>query len=87
MSDAIITAIITSAVTLIGVILNSRAQYSKTMAEIQRQSELSDHKLSEKIAVIDTEITELTREVRQHNEFARRMPVLEEKVSHLEKGA
>ena len=32
-------------------------------------------------AVTDTKLEELTREVREHNNFARRMPVLEEKVA------
>lgn len=31
-------------------------------------------------AVTETRLEELTREVREHNNFARRMPVLEEKV-------
>lgn len=31
-------------------------------------------------AVTETRLDELTREVREHNNFARRMPVLEEKV-------
>ena len=31
-------------------------------------------------AVTDEKITELTREVREHNNFARRMPVVEEQV-------
>ena len=31
-------------------------------------------------AVTDTKITELTREVRQHNNFAQRMPVVEEQI-------
>lgn len=31
-------------------------------------------------AVTDTKLEELTREVRQHNDFAQRVPVLEEKV-------
>ena len=31
-------------------------------------------------AVTDTKIDELTREVRQHNNFAQRVPVLENKV-------
>ena len=34
-------------------------------------------------AVIDVKIEELTREVREHNGFAKRLPVLEEKVSNL----
>ena len=31
-------------------------------------------------AVTDTKIDELTREVREHNNFARRMPVVEEQI-------
>lgn len=31
-------------------------------------------------AVIDTKLEALTREVREHNNFARRMPVVEEKI-------
>ena len=31
-------------------------------------------------AVMDERITELTREVREHNNFAKRMPVVEEQI-------
>ena len=31
-------------------------------------------------AVTETKLTELTREVREHNNFARRMPVVEEQI-------
>ena len=34
-------------------------------------------------AVTDTKIEELTREVREHNNFAKRMPVVEEKIENL----
>ena len=36
-------------------------------------------------AVTETKIEELTREVREHNNFARRVPVMEEKVDNIEK--
>ena len=39
------------------------------------------------ITVIDTNITkieELTREVREHNNFAKRMPVVENEIKHLQ---
>lgn len=68
MSDAIVTALITAGVTLIGVILNTRTQYAKVMAEMDKHQ-----------AVTDTKLEELTREVRAHNEFAQRIPILEEK--------
>lgn len=35
-------------------------------------------------AVTDTKIEELTREVREHNNFARRMPVVENEIKHIE---
>jgi hypothetical protein len=34
-------------------------------------------------AVTDTKIEELTREVREHNNFARRMPVVESRIEHI----
>ena len=36
-------------------------------------------------AATDTKIEELTREVREHNNFARRMPVVEEKIGYIER--
>ena len=36
-----------------------------------------------KQAVTDTKIEELTREVREHNNFARRMPVVENDIKHI----
>ena len=58
MTESIIVAIITAAVTLVGVLISN----GKTTA------------------VMDTKIVELTREVREHNNFARRMPVVEEQI-------
>ena len=58
MPETIITALITGAVTLMGVLIsNSKSQ-----------------------AVTDTKLEELTREVREHNNFAKRMPVVEEQI-------
>lgn len=36
-------------------------------------------------AITDTKIDELTREVREHNNFAQRMPVVENDIKHIEK--
>ena len=35
-------------------------------------------------AVMETKVEELTREVREHNHFARRMPVVEEQIKVLD---
>ena len=56
--ETIIAAVITGAITLIGVLIaNSQTQ-----------------------AVMETKVDELTREVREHNNFAKRMPVVEEQI-------
>lgn len=42
------------------------------------------HKLEVAQAVTDTKIEELTREVREHNNFAKRMPAVENEIKHIE---
>jgi vacuolar-type H+-ATPase subunit D/Vma8 len=58
MSEAIIVAVITGALSLLGVLIAN----SKTSA------------------VMETKIQMLTEEVREHNQFAKRMPVVEEQI-------
>lgn len=67
-------SIIASASSLVGVLIsNSRANQ-----KYQRQFEIAQ-------AVMKNDIEELTREVREHNNFARRMPVVEEQIKMLHK--
>ena len=81
MSDAIIVAIITGVFAVIGQLLISRSNTKDVFAKLDKQSELSDANLKAELqkyqAVTDTKIEELTREVRAHNEFATRIPLLE----------
>lgn len=65
----VISAAITGVLTLIGVII--------TVIGGNRQIQ---HKLETSQAVTDCKIDELTREVREHNNFAKRMPVVEEQI-------
>jgi Tfp pilus assembly protein PilN len=44
-----------------------------------------EHELDKHNAVQDTKLEELTREVRQHNDFAIKIPVIEQRVTALEK--
>lgn len=67
--EAITVAIISGGLTLIGVIITTMSSNKK----IEKQ-------LSIQQAVTDTKIEELTREVREHNNFAQRVPVLEEQM-------
>ena len=69
MVDAIVVALITGGVSLIGVIITNLAG--------QRRPE---QRMATAQAVTDTKIEELTREVRAHNNFAQRVPVLEEQI-------
>lgn len=66
---AVIAAVITGVLSLVGVIVSNLLNQRKT-----------DETLRTSQAVTDTKIEELTREVREHNNFARRMPVVEEKI-------
>lgn len=67
--NEIVIAIITSLSTIVGVMITSRTNSNKI------QNEIRTHQ-----AVTDEKIDNLTAEVREHNNFARRMPVVEEQV-------
>jgi TolA-binding protein len=69
MSEAIVVALITGSLSLIGVVVSNLATAKKNA------SALHTHQ-----AVTDTKLEELTREVRTHNHFAQRMPVVEEQI-------
>ena len=84
MSESIIVALITGGLALIGVIYNGKRSTAELFAKLDKQSEVNDQRLDAKLekyqAVTDTKIDELTREVRKHNNFAERLPVIEEQI-------
>lgn len=67
--EAIIGAVITGGLALLGVIITNISSNKKIENNLKTQQ-----------AVTDTKIEELTREVRAHNNFAQRVPVLEEQM-------
>lgn len=73
--------IITALGSLLAVIITNRANNDKMLHQMELQQLKIKADLTQAQAVTDTKIQELTREVREHNNFARRMPVLEEKIS------
>ena len=73
MNDAIITALITGVFTLIGVIITSQQNGRKIERKLEQQQALNNYK-----------IDELTREVREHNNFAKRMPVVEQQIASIQ---
>ena len=69
MTEAIIVAIVTAGLSLFGIIYSSNKSANKVDAKLDKQQ-----------AVIETKMDELTREVREHNNFAKRIPVVEEQI-------
>ena len=69
MTEAIIVALITGGLSLIGVIITN-----------SRNARDMDVKLDKQQAITQTQLEELTREVRLHNNFAQRIPVIEEQI-------
>jgi len=67
--ESIVVAFITGGLALVGVVISNNAAADKTQTQISTAQ-----------AVTDTKLEELTREVREHNNFARRVPVMEEQI-------
>ncbi len=69
MSEAIIVALITGGLSLVGVVCTCLVTAKKNETSIRVSQ-----------AVTDTKIDELTREVRLHNGFAEKIPVIQEQI-------
>lgn len=67
--ESIISALVAGGLTLIGTVLTVSSGQKKTEQKLQTAQ-----------AVTDCKIDELTREVRLHNNFAQRVPVMEEQI-------
>ena len=63
------SSLLVGVLSLIGVIITNNRSTAKIQSEMKTAQ-----------AVTDEKINELTREVREHNNFARRMPVVEEQI-------
>lgn len=71
--EQIVVALITAGLGLVGVMITNHYSNKSLGDKVTRQLEIAQ-------AVTDAKIEELTREVRMHNNFAQRVPVLEEKM-------
>ena len=67
--ESILVALITGGLSLLGVIYSNN-----------RTAQIMYAKLDKQQAVTETKLEELTREVRAHNNFAQRVPVMEEQI-------
>lgn len=70
--ESIIGALITGGLSLFGVVVSNVLSNRKVEAKLQTAQ-----------AVTETKIEELTREVREHNNFAQRMPIVENEIKHI----
>ena len=93
-----IIALITAGFGFLGVVYAKHAGNSKLVDEVKAENAKAISQVKEKNdevitalkiefaksqAVTSTQITELTREVREHNNFAKRMPVVENDIKHI----
>ena len=84
MDEAIIVALIAAAATIVGNMIISRKSTQEMAHKLEINQREMAHKLETQQAVTDTKIEELTREVRAHNNFAQRMPVVENQIKSLQ---
>lgn len=73
MSEGIVIAIITGGLTLIGTIITVIIGNNKSLAAMDKNQ-----------AVTDTKLDALTEEVKRHNNFAQRIPVIENQIQNLD---
>lgn len=73
MSEGIVIAIITGVLTLIGTIITVIIGNNKSLAAMDKNQ-----------AVTDTKLDALTEEVKRHNNFAQRIPVIENQIQNLD---
>lgn len=72
-NEAVIVALIGAVSTVIGVILTNRSMLNQQAINLDKALAVHEARTNEQIA-------ELTREVREHNNFAKRVPVIEEQI-------
>ncbi len=73
MSEGVIIAVITGLLTLVGTIITVVIGNNKSMAAMEKNQ-----------AVTDTKLDNLTEEVKRHNNFAQRIPVIETQIQNLD---
>lgn len=73
MSESVVVAVITGLLTLIGTIITVVIGNNKSMAAMEKNQ-----------AVTDTKLDNLTEEVKRHNNFAQRIPVIENQIQNLD---
>lgn len=76
MSEGIVIALITGLFSFGASLLANSSSNKKLVTDLKIE-------VTKNQAITDTKIDELTREVREHNNFAKRMPVVENEIKHM----
>ena len=76
MTEGILIALITGAFSFGASLLANSSSNKKLVNDLKLE-------VTRNQAITDTKLEELTREVREHNNFAKRMPVVEESIDNL----
>ena len=73
MSEGVIIAVVSGLLTLVGTIITVIVGNNKNVAAIEKTQ-----------AVMENKVDTLAEEVKKHNNFAQRLPVIEEQVRNLD---
>lgn len=92
MSEGVLIALITGGLAFLGVIVTNVFTNSNNNKKLISEIKTENNKVVGEIkleltaykATTNEQIKELTREVREHNNFAKRMPVVENEIQHIE---
>ena len=90
MSEAwigLIGSIVVGLISFAAVVWQGKEANKVTLEQLKAHSEAQDAKLEKAQAITDTKLENLTAEVRKHNNFAEKIPVIEEKIRVLEQKA
>lgn len=84
MDNAVLVAVITAGLSLIGTVITVLAANRSTLAALSEQSKVADQKIQGQIDVIQTEIAALNAKVEKHNQVIDRTYKLEARVAVVE---
>ena len=84
MNDAVLVALITGGLSLIGVVITNVVTSNKSRQTILSEFQKAKADTEKAQAITDTKLQNLTDEVRTHNGFAQKIPKLEARIDNLE---
>ena len=74
--ETVIAAVVAGGFALIGTVITVKHNNQKLLQDMKAE-------FAKEMAVMEVRVDELTREVREHNNFAKRMPVVEQQIESI----